>query len=180
MSTSTSEENWNSELAQWSSGQYHANNFKNTVYFAETCKKVPKNVIVIEIGPHGLFQGILRSSLDSSCKIVGLAKRGCDSPLKYFLTTLGQLYISGVQLNLNGIYPPPEYPVSRGTPSLASLVSWNHEETWPINTHYDTVRIFFFSNCRVLFILCVINYFFFSLIWAMYNLIYAIRLQDIF
>lgn len=126
-------------MAQWSSGHYHANNFKNTVYFAEACRKIPKNVIVIEIAPHGLFQGILKSSLDSSCKIVSLAKRGSNSPLKHLLTVLGDLYTSGLQINLSEIYPPPEYPVSRSTPSLAPLVSWNHEETWPINTHYGAV-----------------------------------------
>ncbi|CAI6344354.1 unnamed protein product [Macrosiphum euphorbiae] len=136
ISTSIPEANWNSELAQWSSGKYHANNMKETVYFSEACQKIPKNVIVIEIAPHGLFQGILKSALDSSCKIVSVAKRGSKSPLKHFLTTLGELYSSGLHFNLDTIYPPPEYPVSRGTPSLAPLVSWNHEETWPINTHY--------------------------------------------
>lgn len=104
-------------------------------------KKIPKNVIVIEIAPHGLFQGLLKSTLDSSCKIVSVGKRGSKSPLKHFLTTLGELYASGLQFNLNSIYPPPEFPVSRGTPSLAPLVSWNHEETWPINTHYDAVSV---------------------------------------
>lgn len=141
ISTSVDEANWNSDLAQWSSGEYHANNFKSTVLFSEACQKVPKNVIVIEIAPHGLFQGLLKSDLDSSCKIVSLAKRGSNSPLKYFLKTLGELYTSGVQINLSEIYPPPQYPVSRGTPSLAPLVSWSHEETWPINTHYSVVSI---------------------------------------
>lgn len=139
ISTSVSEENWNSDLAKWSSGEYHANNFKHTVFFSEACKKIPKNVIVIEIAPHGLFQGILKSSLDSSCKIVSLAKRGSKSPLKHLLTSLGELYVSGLQFDLSAIYPPPEYPVSKGTPGLAPLVSWSHEETWPINTYYSAV-----------------------------------------
>lgn len=108
------------------------------------CKKIPKNAIVIEIAPHGLFQGILKSSLDSSCKIISLAKRGSESSLKYFLTTLGELYSSGLQLDLSPIYPMPEFPVSRGTPSIAPLISWNHEETWIINTHYGSVSVYFF------------------------------------
>lgn len=143
MSTSVPEENWNSDLAQWSSGQYHANNFKSTVYFSEICKKVPKNALVIEIAPHGLFQGILKSSLDSSCKVLSVSKRGSESPLKYLLTTLGELYNSGLQLDLSAIYPLPEFPVSRGTPTIAPLISWNHEETWPINTFYGPVSVYF-------------------------------------
>uniref|UniRef100_A0A2S2QQD5 Fatty acid synthase n=1 Tax=Sipha flava TaxID=143950 RepID=A0A2S2QQD5_9HEMI len=147
LSTSVPEENWNSDLAQWSSGQYHANNFKSTVYFSEICKKVPKNVIVIEIAPHGLFQGILKSSLDSSCKILSVSKRGSESPLKYFLKTLGELYSSGLQLDLSAIYPLPEFPVSRGTPSITPLIYWNHEETWPINTHYGSSKIDYKEVC---------------------------------
>lgn len=96
---------------------------------------------MIEIAPHGLFQGLLKSSLHKSCKIVSLAKRGSKSPLQYLLKILGELYNSGLQINLNAIYPPPEYPVSRSTPSLAPLISWSHEETWPINTHYSAVNI---------------------------------------
>lgn len=149
------EENWNSELAQWSSGKYHANNFKKTVYFSEACKKIPKNVIVIEIAPHGLFQGILKSTLDNSCKIVSVAKRGSKSPLKHFLTTLGELYSSGLHINLDTIYPPPEYPVSRGTPSLAPLVSWNHEETWSINTYYSDVSVNYTQKTIFLFYSCI-------------------------
>ncbi|XP_026815045.1 fatty acid synthase-like isoform X2 [Rhopalosiphum maidis] len=147
ISTSVPEKNWDSDLAQWCSGEYHANNFKKTVYFSEAIKKIPKNVIVIEIAPHGLFQGILKSSLDSSCKVVSVAKRGSKSPLKHFLTTLGELYSSGLHFNLDIIYPPPEYPVSRGTPSLAPLVSWNHDETWPINTHYSNSNSGYVQLC---------------------------------
>ncbi|XP_050431818.1 fatty acid synthase-like [Adelges cooleyi] len=147
ISTSVPESKWNSDLAQWNRGEYHANNFKSPVLFAEAIQKVPKNVVVIEIAPHGLFQGILKSELDSSCKVVSLAKRGSKSPLKHFLNAIGELYTSGLQVNLNSIYPQPEYPVSRCTPSLAPLVSWNHEETWPINTHYDPFDLDYVYMC---------------------------------
>lgn len=129
-------------MAQWSTGHYHAHNFKNTVYFAEAINKIPKDSIIIEISPHGLFQGILKQSVDSSCTIVSLAKRGSKSSLKYLLKTLGEIYISGLQFNLDAIYPPPEYPVSRGTHSLAPLVFWNHDETLLIERMDSNVSCF--------------------------------------
>lgn len=46
----------------------------------------------------------------------------------------------GLPVDANAIYPPVEYPVSRGTPSLASLATWNHETEWELNTYHDEVR----------------------------------------
>lgn len=33
-----------------------------------------------------------------------------------------------MNVDVNVLYPPIEYPVSRGTPSLAPLVTWNHTD----------------------------------------------------
>lgn len=41
-----------------------------------------------------------------------------------------RLYLAGLDLNLPAIFPPIEYPVSRGTPTLADLVHWEHSESW--------------------------------------------------
>lgn len=41
-----------------------------------------------------------------------------------------RLHNSKVDLDVNALYPPVEYPVSRGTPSLASLVTWDHTDSW--------------------------------------------------
>lgn len=43
---------------------------------------------------------------------------------------LSRLYLAGLDLNLPALFPPVEYPVSRGTPALADLVHWEHSETW--------------------------------------------------
>lgn len=40
------------------------------------------------------------------------------------------MYIHNLLPDVNAIYPPMEYPVSRGTPSLASLVTWIHDIDW--------------------------------------------------
>lgn len=40
------------------------------------------------------------------------------------------MYLTGLDLNIANLYPPIEYPVSRGTYGLADLVHWEHSETW--------------------------------------------------
>lgn len=39
-----------------------------------------------------------------------------------------RLHNQGICLDVNALYPPVQYPVSRGTPSLADFATWNHNE----------------------------------------------------
>jgi len=43
------------------------------------------------------------------------------------------MYLSGMHPQIGKLYPPVEYPVSRGTPSLAPLVHWNFEHEFNPN-----------------------------------------------
>ncbi|XP_065203846.1 fatty acid synthase-like [Planococcus citri] len=141
ISTSVPEQNWNTPAAQYSSAQYHVNNFLGTVYFAEACAHIPEEAIVIEISPHGLFQGILKRTAPESCFCIPLGKREISSPLNFLLSSIGKLYVVGLQPDVNAIYPAVEYPVAKGTPSLATLATWNHENDWELNVYPDTSKI---------------------------------------
>lgn len=41
-----------------------------------------------------------------------------------------RMYLAGIDLDPSNIYPSIEFPVSRGTKSLAPLVNWEHGEAW--------------------------------------------------
>lgn len=90
ISTSVPEQNWNSPAAQYSSAEYHVNNFLGTVLFAEACAHIPEDAIVIEISPHGLFQGILKRTTPESCFCIPLGKREISSPLNFLLSSIGK------------------------------------------------------------------------------------------
>jgi len=40
------------------------------------------------------------------------------------------MYLAGMQPKIQNIYEPVEYPVSRGTPGIASIVTWEHSDVW--------------------------------------------------
>lgn len=90
ISTSIPECNWDSPLAETSSAEYHVNNFLGTVYFAEACAHIPEDSIVIEISPHGLFQGILKRMLQNSSVIIPLGKRETSNSLNFLLNSIGK------------------------------------------------------------------------------------------
>ncbi|XP_065212332.1 fatty acid synthase-like [Planococcus citri] len=127
ISTSVPEAVWDEPLAQNCSAEYLTNNLLSSVLFEEGSKHIPSDALVIEIAPHGLLQAIVKRSLPETCANVPLTRRNNEEKnLENLLNAIGRLYIEGCDLNVNALYPPVEYPVSRETPSVAPLASWQH------------------------------------------------------
>lgn len=70
-----------------------------------------------------------------------------------------RLQSSKVDLDPNALYPHVEYPVSRGTPSLAPLVTWDHKDTWFLEFAkvMEMVRVKYFSKMILLNVTDSIN-----------------------
>ncbi|KAM4691284.1 fatty acid synthase isoform 2-T2 [Rhinophrynus dorsalis] len=132
VSTSIPESQWNSDLAQYSSAEYHVNNLVSPVLFQEGLQSVPENAIVVEIAPHALLQAILKRSLKPTNTIIPLMKKGHSNNLEFFLTNIGKIYMNGINVECNNIFPLVEYPVPAGTPLISPLIQWDHSQTWDV------------------------------------------------
>nr|XP_050849711.1 fatty acid synthase-like [Vespula vulgaris] len=130
LSTSVPRIEWSTSAAQFSSAEYHTNNLLKPVLFEEILDLVPDNAITVEIAPHGLLQAILKKSLQPTVTNITLIQRDHKENVEVFLQGLGKLYNAGLQLDLAKLYPPVEYPVSRGTPMISPLVRWEHSDDW--------------------------------------------------
>ena len=40
--------------------------------------------------------------------------------------------MNGMNFDPLRIFPPVQYPVSRGTPMVAPLVKWDHDQSWEV------------------------------------------------
>ncbi|KAM4525814.1 fatty acid synthase [Fundulus diaphanus] len=140
VSTSIPQSEWDSPLAKYSSADYHVNNLLSPVLFQEALSLVPDNAVVVEIAPHALLQAILKRSLKQSCSILPLMKRGHPNNLEFFLSNIGKLYMNGINLDPNGLYPAVSYPVPVGTPMISPIVQWDHSQAW------DIPKVEHFSN----------------------------------
>ncbi|VVC29215.1 Hypothetical protein CINCED_3A015604 [Cinara cedri] len=129
LSTSIPESKWDTDLARYSSAEYHTNNLLNPVLFEETSVHIPKNAVVIEIAPHGLLQAVLKRSLSNMVNIP-MTQRVYGNSIKYLLMAIGKMYCSGLNPKIDMLYNPISYPVSIGTPPIHTLNIWNHEEDW--------------------------------------------------
>lgn len=142
LSTSVARSQWSSPKAQFSSAEYHTNNLLNSVLFAETATMIPSDAITIEIAPHGLLQAILNRSLDSEVTNIPLTRRGHEDNAVYLLQALGKLYNVGLQPQLTNIYPPIQFPVSRGTAMISPHIKlipvrYIHEEILKVHVSYQ-------------------------------------------
>nr|WJN62148.1 fatty acid synthase 1 [Rhopalosiphum padi] len=137
ISTSIPESRWHEPLAQYSSVAYHVNNLVSPVLFNSALKHIPDNSVVIEIAPHALLQAILKPSVGSKCTHVGLVRRN-NSTVVNLLSSIGNLYNAGLHPKVENLYPPINYPVSKGTPSLQQLVEWDHSDDWDVITFIDS------------------------------------------
>lgn len=108
----------------------------DSIIFQSALKHVPDNSVVIEIAPHALLQAILKPSVGSKCTHIGLVRRN-QSTVSNLLSSIGNLFNAGLQLKLENLYPPINYPVSRGTPSLQPLVEWEHSDDWTVISFID-------------------------------------------
>ncbi|XP_075725722.1 fatty acid synthase-like isoform X2 [Rhipicephalus microplus] len=131
ISTTAPESRWEEPGALLCSAEYHTNNFVNPVLFAEALKHVPKDAILLEIGPHCLLQAILRRAVGPDASCAGLMKRHVDN-VEYFLHSLGKLHTLGVEMDLSVLYPPVPWPLPRGTPNIGHLVGWDHSQSWDV------------------------------------------------
>ncbi|KAF6203174.1 hypothetical protein GE061_003591 [Apolygus lucorum] len=129
LSSSNPESQWETDLSRYSSAEYYTNNLLSAVLFEEVAAKIPSGAIIIEIAPHGLLQAIIRRSHPSASH-VPLTSRFDEDNLMYLMGALGKLYISGVSLNLEKLYPPVQFPVSRGTLPLSHFVGWSNTENF--------------------------------------------------
>ena len=74
-----------------------------------------KKGLILEAGPDGLIRQ-------------GLHEKGSVASLK----SLGEIYCSGCNFDLEKLYPEVTYPLPSSTPTLSSLIKWNHTKTFSI------------------------------------------------
>lgn len=132
LSTSIPEAQWGGSLAKTCSAEYSVNNLVSPVLFQEVMRHVPENAVVLEIGPHGLLQSVLKRSLKPSCTIIPLMKKGHRDNLEFFLTNVGRLHLAGINVDPSGLLPPVAFPAPRGTPLISPHILWDHSQTWDV------------------------------------------------
>uniref|UniRef100_A0A1B0AA77 Fatty acid synthase n=1 Tax=Glossina pallidipes TaxID=7398 RepID=A0A1B0AA77_GLOPL len=70
---------------------------------------------------------------------IPLTQRGNKSNDVFLLSALGKLFTNGLNFPIENLYPKIEFPVSRGTAGISSLIRWDHSEDWFV-TKYENMK----------------------------------------
>ena len=143
-STSILEDNSKQDILNYAGAEYFAHNMTSPVYFYDKLKNLPSDAIVVEVGPHAVFRKIVSETLESVTYMSLIKKDSNDTNLDNLLSAIKQLYELGINPSIDKLYPPVEYPVSRGTPSIGSLMKWDHSV---VHREAHIPRIFVSKHC---------------------------------
>lgn len=130
VSTSVLDSSTADEQFRYASAEYFVNNLISQVYFYNKLQSLPKDAIVIEVGPHNLFAKIVPKTLPDSTYLPLMRRDQNGQNLDNFLATIGQLYELGLNPSIEHLYPPVQWPVARNTQSISSLIQWQHKEQY--------------------------------------------------
>lgn len=131
ISSSVPQERWNEPVAKEADAAYFVHNLVSPVLFHEALRFVPEDAVVIEIAPHHLLQAILKRVIGPKAEYIGLMKRQVNNAV-YLLSSIGRLYTTGLNPDVERLYPKIDFPVSSGTPMISSLIRWDHSESWTV------------------------------------------------
>ncbi|GIX98138.1 fatty acid synthase [Caerostris extrusa] len=112
--------------------EYFVHNLLSPVRFKDALQKIPPNAIVVEVGPNVALLPIVRGVVGRGASYLGLMKKGTQDRGQFFLESLGRLYIDGLDPKVERLYPPMEFPVPRGTPSISDLIMWDHSRSFHV------------------------------------------------
>ncbi|KAJ4448693.1 hypothetical protein ANN_00083 [Periplaneta americana] len=119
----------------FSSAEFHTQCLLGPVLFEDAAKRIPPTAVVMEVAPHGVLQAALGRVLHKAAVCIALTQRMQPDGTHLLLTGLGKLFELGLQPQLAKLYPPVQYPVSRGTPMISPLIRWEHSEDWHVMSY---------------------------------------------
>ena len=130
ISTSILEDEPKEDILNYASAEYFVNNLISPVFFYDKFKTLPSDAIVLEVGPHGVFRKIVSETLESASYITLIKKDSNDTNLDNFFAAISKLYELGINPSIENLYSKVEFPVSRKTQSIGSLMKWNHSKKY--------------------------------------------------
>ena len=130
ISTSILEDEPKEDILNYASAEYFVNNLISPVFFYDKFKTLPSDAIIVEVGPHGVFRKIVSETLESATYLTLIKKDSNDTNLDNFFAAISKLYELGINFSIENLYPKVEFPVSRKTQSIGSLMKWNHSKKY--------------------------------------------------
>jgi len=117
--------------------KYLIDNLIKPVDFYNAIRKIPQNATVIEISPKAIFRSMIKQTVGSDVNYIPIAAG--SNRLDHLFMSIGKLYESGYNPQIEKLYPKVQYPVPRGTPFLSPLIKWDHSKSWLVSKQINLI-----------------------------------------
>ena len=142
LSTSVPSDRWHEPEFQVLGPNYYANSVVAPVMFGDVFQYIPKNAVVVEVGPHAMLLSLIKRGLGPDSTCISMMKRdNNEGNLNLLLTAIGQLYCQGNNPSIEKLYPKVEYPVPRETASISPLINWDHSKDLSVTKFPDYFNV---------------------------------------
>ncbi|VEN39582.1 unnamed protein product [Callosobruchus maculatus] len=84
--------------------------------------------------------GWIYTNKDIEATVIKYGTEDKQNAIHELLKAIGSMYVCGHQPQLQNLYPPVQFPVSRGTRMISPFIRWNHERDW-YALYYDEVQV---------------------------------------
>ncbi|CAG2101231.1 unnamed protein product [Medioppia subpectinata] len=122
------------ERLRYASAEYFVYNLMHPVQFYNQLKHIPTGAVVLELSPHSVFGKIMAESVDNCQYISLISKNSNHKNINQFLSGISKLYELGFNPLVERLYSPIQWPVPRSTPSISSLIKWDHSRDLSVYT----------------------------------------------
>ncbi|VEN45265.1 unnamed protein product [Callosobruchus maculatus] len=109
------------------------NNFHSTNLAAE------ENSVLFNLG-------WIYTNKDIEATVIKYGTEDKQNAIYELLKAIGSMYVCGHQPQLQNLYPPVQFPVSRGTRMISPFIRWNHKRDWYAPYYNDTAEVQIESN----------------------------------
>lgn len=112
-----------------------AHNLCHRVCFRQSIDRILENSVLIQIGSFTSNSICLKELLPSDKNItcINLFKSESSDSIDDRFTlfsSIGNMFLLGLQIDLSLLYPSCELPVRRQVPSISSLIKWDHSDSF--------------------------------------------------
>ena len=138
LSTSFPSYRWHEDDCQIIDASHCSNSIRSQVLFADVLPYIPKNAVVIEVGPHVTLLPLIKRGLGPDSTFIPLMKKDNNNGnLLLHMTSIGQIYCHGNNPCIEKMYPKVSYPVPRETASISPLIEWDHSKNLVVTKFPD-------------------------------------------
>lgn len=128
-------------------GDYYAAVLTSPSQINDALVYVPKNAAVLQLCSSLPLENVLRHRLGPDVTLLAPFEKNAKETLTLF-GMLGQLYMTGTNLDIEKLYTKVSYPVPRGTLPISPAIQWDHYKSCAVTKHPEYFNVIHANSAR--------------------------------